>query len=227
MSQQTLPLIEINPSSLVQATVICLHGLGADGNDFSDIVPLLKLPDELGIRFIFPNAPIRPITLNNGFPMRAWFDIISLSPNGPVDKQGLLDSEQILDTLIQHEIDAGIPTSKILLAGFSQGGAIALHYGLNYPQKHAGIIALSTFLPDSYTIPAHADPLPIFVGHGKNDPIISYQWAEHSKNKLAHLGHQISWHSYPMDHSVSPEEMLDVSQWLQNVLKINHSVVEI
>ncbi|CAM4444238.1 MAG: Carboxylesterase 2 [Legionellaceae bacterium] len=214
----TLSYIEINPENPPKATVIWLHGLGADGNNFANIVPELHLPKDLPIRFIFPHAPIRPITVNNGSLMRGWYDITGFTLSSREDKAGLDLSQQAIIDLIKKENERGIETSKIILAGFSQGGALALYTGLRYEEPFAGIIALSSYLPLANNL-AHEMHISntktsIFLVHGIHDTVIPLEWAEIAKHKLMDIGNSIEWHTYPIDHSVSFEEIQDIRRWL-------------
>ncbi len=201
--------------------MIWMHGLGADGNDFKPIVPELALPASLGVRFIFPHAPVRPVTLNNGMAMRAWYDILELG-GGKEDGEGLRASQFAVEALIAREESRGVAAGCIVLAGFSQGGAIAFQAGLRHPRRLAGIMALSTYLPLAGTLEAerHAAnrDLPIFMAHGSADPMISIGRAGQSRKMLEALGYPVEWHEYPMPHSVCPEEIADISGWLVRVL---------
>ena len=217
-----LPTVEIQTGPVPTASVIWLHGLGADGHDFEPIVPELRLPPALAVRFIFPHAPVRPVTLNNGYPMRAWFDIVKIGLNQPRDVAGMQASRAAVEELIVRENGRGVPTSRIVLAGFSQGGAVALYAGLQHADKLAGIMALSTWLPVDEGIdlkPSAANlATSIFWGHGTQDAIVPLQLGEQTRNGLTKLGCVITWHSYPMPHSVIPQEIVHISAWLQSVL---------
>lgn len=221
MDTKPLERIEIETAPSPTAAVIWMHGLGADGHDFEPIVPELALPASLGVRFIFPHAPVRPVTLNNGMAMRAWYDILELG-GGKEDGEGLRASQSAVEALIAHEASRGIAAGRIVLAGFSQGGAIAFQAGLRHPQRLAGIMALSTYLPLAGTVEAerHAANrgLPIFMAHGSADPMISIGRAEQSRKMLEALGYPVEWHEYPMPHSVCPDEIADISGWLQRIL---------
>lgn len=212
--------IIINPPELPQAAVIWLHGLGADGHDFESIVPLL--PPELikSTKFIFPHAPTRPITINGGMVMRGWYDIMSMDLTQNQDAAGIKASEQIICNLIAEQHESGI--EKIILAGFSQGGAIALHTGLRYPRPLSGIMALSTYVPLANTLMDERhisnQNTPIFYAHGEYDPVIPLTHAQHSYTLLNKLGYAVSWHTYVMEHSVYPEEITDIGQWLLKCL---------
>jgi phospholipase/carboxylesterase len=210
--------IEIETGARPQAAVIWLHGLGADGHDFEPIVPELRLAKP--VRFIFPHAPIRPVTINNGMRMRAWYDILQFG-GGPEDEAGIRASEGLLKELISQQRNNGIPAQKILLAGFSQGGAIVLQTGLRYPERLAGIMALSTYLPlqDKLGEAAAANrDLPIFMAHGAYDDIIPLRRAEQSRDLLVKSGYALEWRAYPMPHSVCPEEIGHISQFLLRTL---------
>ncbi|NLY63641.1 MAG: carboxylesterase [Alcaligenaceae bacterium] len=219
--QALLDCVEINTSNNITHSIIWMHGLGADANDFVPIVPELRLPESSGIRFVFPNAPVRPVTLNNGMSMRAWFDIISLDRvNGPEDEAGLRQAQQQIEDLITRENERGIPSENIFLAGFSQGCAMALLTGLRHPKKLAGLICLSGFLPllvktEAERSQANIDT-PIFMAHGTEDPVVVPVRALNSKAKLEELGYKnLEWRTYPMPHSVCLEEIHDISSFIQ------------
>ncbi len=201
------------------ATIIWLHGLGADGHDFEPIVPELDLPADTPVRFIFPHAPKQPVTINGGMVMRAWYDLTGTEFARREDAAGVMRSAQLIEKLIQREIERGIPSTRIFLAGFSQGGAIALQTGLRYPQPLAGILALSTYLPlaDRLSSEAHASnrAVPIFMAHGLYDPVVPFALGDHSFQVLQENGYNIEWHSYPMPHSVHPDEIRDIGAWLR------------
>jgi phospholipase/carboxylesterase len=218
---QLLEAIEIEASGTPNAAVIWLHGLGADGHDFEPVVPELQLPARLAVRFVFPHAPIRPVTLNQGLRMRAWYDIAQLG-GGREDDAGIRSSQHSLEELIEREGARGIAPRRVVLAGFSQGGAIALQTGLRYRERLAGILALSTYLPLAATVAterntAHPD-MPIFMAHGIHDPMIPLERAERSREALEKLGYPIEWHTYPMPHSVCLQEISDIAAWLTRVL---------
>nr|AJG37991.1 carboxylesterase [uncultured Gammaproteobacteria bacterium] len=217
-----LPFETVKTAEKNEYTIIWLHGLGADGNDFVPLVPELRLPKSLAIKFIFPHAPVRPITLNNGYEMRAWFDMFSLDRSNNTDESDLLTTVGWINQFIDQEIESGIPSTKILLAGFSQGGVIALHAGLRYPHKLAGVMALSTYMPFDKNLFKQASPeqksLPIFAVHGLNDPVIPVaSWQDYIP-KLEAQGFDVEAHSYDMEHSLCAQEIQDVSKWLQRVL---------
>lgn len=217
-----LEVVEINPQQAATASVIWLHGLGADGHDFANIVPALELPADLAIRFIFPHAPLRSITINSGYVMRAWFDIYAFDMNAPQDHVGIAESHEAIEKLIAKENRRGIPTEKIILAGFSQGGAIALSAGLRYPKRLAGILALSTFLPLADKLASERSKsnqdIPIFLAHGTQDPVLPLQLGEYCKMQLAHFGYNVEWHAYPMQHEVCLPEIKDIAHWLKQQL---------
>jgi len=210
--------IEIQTDARPDAAVIWLHGLGADGHDFEPIVPELRLPSSPAVRFVFPHAPIRPVTLNGGMPMRAWYDIISLDGIRKEDEAGIRASQALVEGLIAREKARGIPVRRIVLAGFSQGGVLALQTGLRHAERLAGIMALSTYLPLAATLAAERSQinrdLPIFMAHGTQDPMIGMDKATASRDALGALGYVVAWHTYPMPHSVCAAEIGDISAWL-------------
>lgn len=222
MEKKALEYIEINPAGKPTASVIWLHGLGADGNDFAGIVPELRLPKDLNVRFLLPHAPHRPITRNQGYVMRGWYDIAQISIPMREDKVGLDASAELLDGLIQQEMNRGVDSKRIILVGFSQGGALALHAGLRYPKTLGGIIALSTYLPLAATLsrPAHQAnaSTPIFMAHGDADDVIALPIAEHSHKLLREQGYDVVWHLYNMAHSVCALEISDIAAWLLKAL---------
>ncbi len=217
-----LATVETTSSDSPDAAIIWLHGLGADGHDFEPIVPELKLPAGLAVRFVFPHAPVRPVTLNGGMTMRAWFDIFSLDKSGPVDETGIRTSVAALRALIQREVDRGIQPERIVLAGFSQGGVIATFTALTYPQPLAGLMALSTYLPMPASLASEQqavqDKLPIFLAHGNYDPVLPVTLGEDLRDWLDTAGYPVGWHTYPMQHAVCPEEIQAISQFLQDQL---------
>jgi len=208
--------IQIETGPDPDAAVIWLHGLGADGHDFEPIVPELELAKP--VRFVFPHAPIRPVTINQGMRMRAWYDILQFG-GGPEDEAGLRASQQLTEELIRAQ---GLPANRIVLAGFSQGGAIVLLTGLRYPERLAGVMALSTYLPLAGTLAAErSEPnreTPIFMAHGRYDELIPLQRAQASRDCLQKLGYAVEWHDYPMPHSVCAPEIADISAFLSRVL---------
>ena len=204
------------------ASVIWAHGLGADKHDFESIIPMMGLPDTLPLRFIFPNAPIRPITVNGGMEMRGWYDIRSMSINKMEDAEGVKESAQTIARLIEEQINQGMPASRIVLAGFSQGGAIALYQGLQQPQQLAGIIVLSSYLPLHNTLDEisskHVSRMPVFMGHGTQDPIVPVELGLFTRDLLLERKVDVQWTAYPMGHSVSVEEIADLGEWLVQLL---------
>ena len=224
--QKLLETIEIETGKNPSASVIWMHGLGADGNDFVPIVNELDLSGAPATRFVFPHAPMRPVTINNGYVMRAWYDISfgDLEGNSRrADERGVRESQAQIDALIEREIETRRAAAKIVLAGFSQGGAIALHAGLRYPEKLAGVMALSTYLPlaDSLALEAAAanKATPIFMAHGTFDPVVPLVMGAGSMTFMAGLGYRVEWKQYPMQHSVCPQEIEDVGEWLRRVLR--------
>ena len=220
--RETKASVTIDPPSAATATVIWLHGLGADGHDFVPVVAELGLPKDHGIRFIFPHAPVRPVTINNGMPMRAWYDILSLSRMDKQDDAGIRASEALVHGVIRQELSLGIAVNRIVIAGFSQGGAIALHTALRYPQRLAGLLPLSTYLPLNDKLAAEASPankdLPILMCHGEYDQVLPLVLGESSCDLLRAQGYEVDWRVYPMQHQVCVEEIEAIGEWLQKVL---------
>ncbi|MBE0473462.1 dienelactone hydrolase family protein [Rhodoferax sp.] len=218
----SLPHIQIETAPNPSAAVIWLHGLGADGGDFAGLVPELDLSGCPAIRFIFPHAPSMPVTINGGYVMPAWYDIRGADLTSRQDEAGIRASEQAIQALIAHEIARGIPAKNIVLAGFSQGCAMALHTGLRFPQALAGIMALSGYLPLAEHFAAERDPAnantPIFMAHGNQDPVVDPARGAASRDLLTRLGYPVQWHSYPMPHSVHPREVADIAVFLTQVL---------
>jgi len=219
---ELLPFEVVKTADTTEYTIIWLHGLGADGNDFVPLVPELRLPESLAIKFIFPHAPIRPITLNNGYEMRAWYDMLSLDRNNTTTEDDVLNSVAWINDFINQEIENDVPSDKILLAGFSQGGVIALHAGIRYPKKLAGIMALSTYIPFDENLLSQASPqqksLPIFAAHGTRDPVIPVASWQDYVPKLEAKDFDVEAHSYEMEHSLCTKEIRDISTWLQKIL---------
>jgi phospholipase/carboxylesterase len=218
-----LPRIELESAPHPTAAVIWLHGLGADGNDFAGLVPELDLDGCPPIRFVFPHAPSIPVTLNGGYIMPAWYDILGINLVDRQDTTGIQKSEQAIKALIENEVARGIPYECIVLAGFSQGCAMALHTGLRLPHRLAGIMALSGYLPlaDRFAterMQANAKT-PVFMAHGTQDPVVVLARGEKSRDALVAMGHPVQWHTYPMQHAVHPHEIADIASFLKQVLK--------
>lgn len=208
----------VNP----QTAIIWLHGLGADAHDFEPIVPSLALGPDRPLRFVFPHAPMRPITMNGGVRMRAWFDIIAAVRDAEQDSEGIWKSVEAVQTLIARENGRGIPSQRILLAGFSQGGTIALITALTHEQELAGVIALSTFLPIVEDVEKRVSPanrnLDIFMAHGQYDGMVSFRFARNSRRKLSDIGARITWREYPIDHGVAPDEIEAIRSFLDSIV---------
>jgi phospholipase/carboxylesterase len=213
-----LPTVEHETSPQPAFSVIWLHGLGADGHDFAPIVPELVAADWPGLRFVFPHAPVRPVTVNGGMPMRAWYDIVGVDLVSRQDETGMRASIGALEQLIARENERGVPDERIVVAGFSQGGAIALAGGLRHSKPLAGIVALSTYLPmqDSFAAERSAAnaATQVFWGHGTGDPIVPLSRGVQSRDLLQGLGYRVDWHTYPMPHSVNAQEVVDLRSWL-------------
>ena len=217
-----LPTVEIEPTSSARFSVIWLHGLGADGHDFPPIVPLLGLPDGAAVRFVFPHAPSLPVSINGGMMMPAWYDIRDADLANRHDDAGILTSAEALVALIEHEMERGIPPERIVLAGFSQGGAIASHVALRYPERLAGLVMLSTYLVREATLAdersdANHD-LPVFQAHGSLDPMVVPERGEAAREQLRSLGYDLEWHEYAMLHEVCEEEIHALGAWLNKRL---------
>lgn len=211
-----LETVEVETGPSPELAVVWLHGLGADGYDFEPIVRELELP--FAARFVFPHAPVRPITINGGVAMRGWYDIYDFGTRMRQDEGGIRESTVAVTKLVDREIARGVPAERVILAGFSQGGAIALHLGLREPRRLGGILALSTYLPLAATLAAEKSAanaaVPIFLAHGNADPILPLALAEQSRVALLETGYAVDWHVYPMPHSVCMEEIADISAWL-------------
>ena len=211
--------VEIETGPKPGAAVIWLHGLGADGHDFEPIVPELRLPKP--VRFVFPHAPIRPVTINQGMRMRAWYDIFQFG-GGPEDEAGVRASQKLLEQVISDEVRRGLTPDKIVLAGFSQGGAIVLQTALRHPERLAGVMALSTYVPISGALEREANAankgLPIFMAHGQFDDLIPLERAKRSRELLEKLGYAVTWKDYPMPHAVCAEEIGDIARFLARVI---------
>ena len=211
--------VVVEPGALATAAVIWLHGLGADGYDFLPIVQELELPPTVSTRFVFPHAAPRPVTLNGGMLMRAWYDIRGLDRNAVHDEPGIRTAAALVDGLIEAQVTAGVPRGRIVLAGFSQGGAIALHAGLRQSEALAGIMALSTYLPLELTVrcelTAAGRATSVLMCHGSHDPVLALEMGTHSRDLLRALGVIVDWHEYPMAHAVCPAEIKYISVWLR------------
>lgn len=219
--KQLLPAIELEPSQPPIGSVIWLHGLGADGHDFAPIVPVFNFPETMPLRFIFPHAPEIPVTMNNGYVMRAWYDIVSISMDQHADQKGIQDSVQKIIDFIEHEKARGIPSHKIMIAGFSQGAVIALSTALAYTETLGGIIALSGYLPEAEYQLTHAKDAnkktPIFLAHGNADPVVPFFLGKSLHQLLEKFQYPVDWHTYEMQHSVCPQEIQDIAQWIKKL----------
>ena len=219
MSAEPLETIEIETAPNPRASIIWMHGLGADGNDFAPLADEIALP--IAVRYIFPHAPMMPVSINDGYVMRAWYDISDAAIRRE-DEDGVRASQQSVEVLLAREKSRGIGASRIVLAGFSQGGAIALHTGLRHAERLAGIMALSTYVPLADKLAAEANPanreVPIFMAHGTADPMIPIDRAQASRDRLLQLGYTIEWSEYRMQHSVCPQEIAAIGAWLGRVL---------
>ena len=220
---EILPTLEKHylPDRDVKASVIWLHGLGADGNDFAPIVPQLNLSLDFGVRFIFPHAPAIPVTINSGYVMPAWYDIKQIDVDRHVDNEQLQESASRIHDLIDREIERGIQSTRIIVAGFSQGGAVSFEAALSYEQPLAGIMALSTYFATVGTIKINAiqQSIPILICHGEHDPVVSESLGKRSRASLEKLGFDPEYHSYPIEHSVCPQEIEDIGKWISRVFK--------
>ncbi len=215
-----LPAIELETRDKPDSTVIWLHGLGADGNDFAPIVEQLHLPRAAAIRFIFPHAPAIPVTVNGGFIMPAWYDIVEMQIDKRVDQAGLLASAKAIGGFIDRELARGIPGKRLVIAGFSQGGAVAYHLALSHATPLGGLLAMSTYLAtaDILTYNPANKKLPIKIQHGAYDPVVPESLGKKAAARLTQEGYQVSYQDYPMEHSVCPEQIDDISKWLQTIL---------
>jgi phospholipase/carboxylesterase len=212
----------IEPQSAHKASIIWLHGLGASGHDFEPIVPELHLPGELGVRFVFPHAPVRAVTINAGMQMRAWYDVRHMDLRMQEDEGSIIDSAAITGNYINAEMAGGIPANKIIVAGFSQGGAISLYTGLRYPEKLAGLLALSAYMPLPDRLANEGSEanrtVDIMMAHGIYDPVIPVATGKQSYELLQQLGYPVTWNTYPMQHAVCLEEIRDIGDWLKSRL---------
>lgn len=214
--------VEVETGSQPTASIIWLHGLGADGHDFEPIIPELHLPPKLSLRFVFPHAPYRPVTINNGYVMRAWYDIAMTERGFEQNLEHIRESEKVLQAVIEKEIRRGIPCGRIVLAGFSQGGAIALHTGLRYPMTLAGIVALSAPVPFAESLMAEAHPanaaVPVFIAHGTDDRMVPHDLVQPAHRRMEARGLRLEQHIYVMGHTLVPDEIRDIAAWLVRVL---------
>lgn len=221
--EETESAVVLKPADEAKCSVIWLHGLGADGYDFVPIVEELQVPSKLAARFIFPHARQRPVTINNGFVMRAWYDIRGFGLTSAEDEAGVRESDAVVRKIVDQQIAAGIDPKRIVIAGFSQGGAMALHSGLRYPQRLAGIIGLSTYLPLRDTLEAERAPanqeVPLLMCHGTRDQVVPEMAGKLSAGVLTTLGYRVEWHSYPMEHQVCAEEVTLIARWLRERLE--------
>jgi phospholipase/carboxylesterase len=217
-----LETIEVETKAKPNAAVIWLHGLGADGHDFEPIVPEIVRPGERAWRFVFPNAPVRPVTINGGMAMRAWYDLKGLDRRAAEDAAGFRDTDALVRQLIAKEVARGIPTNRVVLAGFSQGGAVSLYTVPRYPEKLAGVMALSCYLPRESTFLAERAPAndatPIFMAHGRADTVLTMSLGMQSRDFLKTLGYAVEWHDYPMAHAVCAAEIADIREFLFRIL---------
>ena len=217
-----LDAIEVATGPTPRASVIWMHGLGADGHDFEPIVGQLVDAHERAVRFIFPHAPLRAVTVNGGYTMRAWYDIASLGAHVQEDLEGLRASRLQIEALINRELERGVAPEHIALAGFSQGGALALYTGTRFAHRLAGIVGLSCYLPAADQLPQEHSKAslatPIFMAHGSQDPLVLPDYGEQSRRTLERSGYSVAWHLYPMPHTVSPEEIVEIASWLRRVL---------
>ena len=209
-------IVETGPNPT--ATILWMHGLGADGHDFEPLVPELLAPGMPALRFVFPHAPVRPVTINNGYEMRAWYDIIGIDRRSAEDFSGIQASADAVTALIREQNALGIPSSRIVLAGFSQGGAMALHLATRFPEKLAGVIALSCYLPLAKDFASERSSAnlatPIFMAHGSQDPVVPFAMGDESRRVLEGTGFRVGWHVYPMPHALCAEEVADLKSWL-------------
>ncbi len=223
MTTSLLDCIVLDTAPNPTAAVIWLHGLGADGNDFAPVVRELDLSGCPAIRFIFPHAPTMPVTVNNGYVMRSWYDILGTDLVRREDEAGLRKSQLAIEQLIAHQIASGIPASRIVLAGFSQGCAMTLQTGLRHPEQLAGLLCLSGYVPLNAKLADERHPAnqhtPIFLAHGESDPVIPIARAEQSRDLLLSLGYSVEWHNYPMQHSLCPQEINAIGAWFRKTLQ--------
>jgi phospholipase/carboxylesterase len=218
-----LDAVEVDPrTNAADAAVVLMHGLGADGHDFESLVPELRLPPSASVRWVFPHAPVRPVTINGGYRMRAWYDITAIDRRVPEDEAGIRASAEAIGALVRRERERGVPAGRIVLAGFSQGGAMALFTALRWPERLGGVVGLSCYLPLAAALPAEAHPanaaVPVFMAHGTMDPIVPPALGEGTRDILRSRGYDVEWHEYPMPHSVCAPEVGDLRAWLLRAL---------
>jgi len=217
-----LEALELETAPSPTAAIIWMHGLGADGHDFVDVPPMLRLPGSLAVRFVFPHAPMMPVTINGGMVMRAWYDVLMAGSARQGDEQGLRASQKKVEALIARERSRGIAAGRLVLAGFSQGGAMTLQTGLRHPERLAGLMALSCYLPLAETVASEAHAanrdVPIFFAHGTGDASIPIERARRGREALTALGYAVEWHEYPMPHAVCDAELRDIGAWLTRIL---------
>jgi phospholipase/carboxylesterase len=216
----SLETVEVEPRAAADAAIVLMHGLGADGHDFESIVPELSLPG--AVRFVFPHAPVRPVTVNGGYRMRAWYDILALDGRAGEDEGGIREAAGSVSELVRREVRRGVAAERIVLAGFSQGGAVALHTALREPSRLGGVVALSSYLPLASALAGEAHPanaaLPVFMAHGSRDELLPLTLGERSRDALRARGYDVEWHVYPMPHAVCAEEIAQLRDWLTRVL---------
>jgi phospholipase/carboxylesterase len=222
VSEACLETVEVEPRAAADAAVVLLHGLGADGHDFESLVPELRLPASPSVRWVFPHAPVRPVTINGGYRMRAWYDIVAIDRRVPEDEAGIRESAEAIGALVRRERERGVPAERIVLAGFSQGGAMALFTALRWPERLGGVVALSCYLPLGAALAAEAHPanaaVPVFMAHGTMDPVVPMALGEGGRDLLRSRGYDVEWHEYPMPHSVCAPEVGDLRAWLLQTL---------
>ncbi len=222
MSAGLLETVEVEPGTAADAAVVLMHGLGADGHDFESLVPELRLPARPAVRWVFPHAPVRPVTINGGYRMRAWYDIVAIDRAAAEDEHGIRRSAEEIGALVRRERERGIPAERIVLAGFSQGGAMALFTALRWPERLGGVAALSCYLPLAAHLAAEAHPanaaVPVFLAHGTMDPIVPKALGESSRDLLRSRGYDVEWREYPMPHSVCAPEIDDLRAFLLRAL---------
>jgi phospholipase/carboxylesterase len=217
-----IEFIAVEPDGAPDSSVILMHGLGADGHDFEPLVEELQLPESPAIRWVFPHAPVRPVTVNGGQRMRAWFDVTAINESAPEDEAGIRASSESIGVLIRAEREQGIPAERIILAGFSQGGAMALFTALRWPERLAGVLAMSCWLPMAASLAGEESPantaVPLLMAHGTMDPLVPIRMAETTRDLLSARGRGVDWHTYPMAHGVCEQEIEDVRDWVLKVL---------